>query len=265
MKACATCFPPPALSRSFPARNSRPPLWPTWRRTATPPRFRSTNRFSPFTTMRPESARPRPFRRRRLPGLSPVCRPACPARSSSAPRLPIPNKEYQWSGRVDHNFSDKDRGYIRVLRDNGFQPTYTSPFGPTFNDQSNQPQMSGQVSEMHTFGPNTVNQFNGSALFYAAIFAPVGSERRAGGAADLRRSSPARRSRPWARWESRRSLRLLFPAGTARVPVSDHGRFLSRHGEAHASARVSAGCTTTSPIWISRRSAARSTARSPPL
>jgi hypothetical protein len=85
---------------------------------------------------------------------------------------PNSNREYQWSARVDHNFSDKDRGYIRVLRDNGFQPTFTSPFGPTFNDQSNQPQMSGSVSEIHTFGPNTVNQFNGSALFYASIFVP---------------------------------------------------------------------------------------------
>jgi hypothetical protein len=88
---------------------------------------------------------------------------------------PNSNREYQWSGRVDHNFSDKDRGYIRVLRDNGYQPTFTSPFGPTFNIQSNQPQMSGQVSEIHTFGPNTVNQFNGSALFYAAIFVPSDS------------------------------------------------------------------------------------------
>lgn len=85
---------------------------------------------------------------------------------------PNMNREYQWSARVDHNFSDKDRGYIRVLRDNGFQPTFTSPFGPTFNDQSNQPQMSGQVSEIHTFDPNTVNQFSGSVLFYAAVFVP---------------------------------------------------------------------------------------------
>ena len=82
------------------------------------------------------------------------------------------NKEYLWSGRVDHVFSDKDRGYIRVLRDNGFQPTYASPFGPTFNEQSNQPQMQGQVSETHVFGPNAVNQFNASVLFYGAVFTP---------------------------------------------------------------------------------------------
>lgn len=83
---------------------------------------------------------------------------------------PTLNHEYLWSARVDHVFSDKDRGYIRVLRDNGFQPTFTSPFGPTFNVQSNQPQMNGQISETHVFGPNTVNQFNGSVLFYAALF-----------------------------------------------------------------------------------------------
>ncbi len=81
-------------------------------------------------------------------------------------------KEYQWSARVDHVFNDTDRGFIRVLRDNGFQPTFTSPFGPTFNGQSNQPQMSGQISETHIFGPNTVNEFKGSALFYAAVFVP---------------------------------------------------------------------------------------------
>ena len=82
------------------------------------------------------------------------------------------NKEYLWSARVDHVFNDTDRGYIRVLRDNGFQPTYASPFGPTFNEQSNQPQMQGQVSETHVFGPNAVNQFNGSVLFYGAVFVP---------------------------------------------------------------------------------------------
>jgi hypothetical protein len=82
------------------------------------------------------------------------------------------NKEYLWSGRVDEVFSDNDRGYIRVLRDNGFQPTFASPFGATFNEESNQPQMQGQVSETHVFGPNSVNQFNASVLFYGAVFVP---------------------------------------------------------------------------------------------
>ena len=83
-----------------------------------------------------------------------------------------PNKEreYLWSGRVDHTFNANDRAYIRVSRDNGFQPTYTDVFGPIFNAFSNQPQMSLQLSESHVFGPNTVNQFNGSTLFYSAAF-----------------------------------------------------------------------------------------------
>ena len=92
---------------------------------------------------------------------------------STPPNL---NKEYLWSARVDHTFSDRDRGFIRVSRDNGFQPTFTSPFGPTFNAQSNQPQMNGQVSETHVFGTNTVNEFKGSALFYAAEFVPSDPE-----------------------------------------------------------------------------------------
>ncbi len=85
---------------------------------------------------------------------------------------PNTNKEYQWSARVDHNFSEKDHGYVRVVRDNGFQPSYTSPFGPAFNIQSNQPQMTGQISETHTFDPNTLNEFKASSLFYAAVFVP---------------------------------------------------------------------------------------------
>ncbi len=90
-------------------------------------------------------------------------------------RVTPPNNlnEYQWAARVDHNFSDRDHGYIRLFRDNGFQPTFTSPFGPTFNDASHQPQMSAQISENHTFSSTAVNQFNGSALFYAAGFLPT--------------------------------------------------------------------------------------------
>jgi hypothetical protein len=85
---------------------------------------------------------------------------------------PNTNKEYLWSARVDHTFSSNDRGYIRISRDNGFQPTFTSPFGPTFNGQSNQPQMQGQISETHVINATTVNEFKGSALFYAALFVP---------------------------------------------------------------------------------------------
>jgi hypothetical protein len=80
--------------------------------------------------------------------------------------------EYQWTARVDHNFSEKDHGYVRVFRDNGYQPTYTDYFTPVFNAYSSQPQMSFQIAETHTFNPTTVNQFNGSALYYSAVFEP---------------------------------------------------------------------------------------------
>src|SRR5215469_8801830 len=80
--------------------------------------------------------------------------------------------EYQWALRVDHNISDKDRFYVRTVRDNGFQPTYTSPFGPTFNGQSNQPQFTAQLTETHVFGASTVNEFKASGLNYTAVFVP---------------------------------------------------------------------------------------------
>ncbi len=108
-----------------------------------------------------------------------------PCACSSGPRRRSTNTEYHWSARVDHVFNDNDRGYIRILRDNGFQPSFTSPFGKIFNDQSNQPQMTGQVSETHVFGANTVNEFKGSALFYSALFAPSDPSWSSGGAADF--------------------------------------------------------------------------------
>ena len=145
--------------------------------------------------------------------------------------------EYQWSARVDHVFSQNDRGYIRLLRDNGFQPSYTSPFGPVFNEQSNQPQMTGQISETHVFGPETVNEFKGSALFYSAVFS---------------RPTPAERWRLcrliWAfrhpvlsyRRLGRAAFpsRFLFPAGPARLPVSDPGRSLPCSRKSHFPHRV---------------------------
>ena len=85
---------------------------------------------------------------------------------------PNENKETNWAIRLDQVFSDKDRFYARFWRDNGFQPTYTSPFGAAFNAQSNQPQFTALLSESHTFGASTVNQITAASLFYAAVFVP---------------------------------------------------------------------------------------------
>ena len=81
-------------------------------------------------------------------------------------------KEYVWSARVDHNFSENDRGFVQVQRDNGTQPTYTDPINPIFNAFSPQPEMNGQLSETHTFSPTVVNQFILTGQYYSARFGP---------------------------------------------------------------------------------------------
>ena len=153
------------------------------------------------------------------------------------------NKEYLWSARVDHDFNDNDRGYIRVLRDNGFQPTFASPFGPTFNEQSNQPQMQGQVSETHVFGPNSVNQFNGSVLFYGAVFVPSDAS---GALAALPTYVSFCGQRLLAGWRLGRaalSSRLLLSAGKARVPISSLGRLFQDRRQTHFPRGLLPGCT----------------------
>src|SRR6266853_1468326 len=70
-------------------------------------------------------------------------------------RVSVPNGNREWllSGRVDYNFSDKDKLFGRVKFDRGNQPTYTDPINPAFNIQSNQPQNEGQLNYTHVFSP----------------------------------------------------------------------------------------------------------------
>jgi Carboxypeptidase regulatory-like domain len=81
-------------------------------------------------------------------------------------------KEYVWSLRVDHNLGPNDKIFVQVQRDNGTQPTYTDPINPIFNAFSPQPEMSGQISENHTFGATVVNQFIFTGQYYSARFGP---------------------------------------------------------------------------------------------
>jgi hypothetical protein len=87
-------------------------------------------------------------------------------------RVSVPNGNREWllSGRVDYNFSDKDKLFGRVKFDRGNQPTYTDPINPVFNIQSNQPQDEGQLNYTHVFSPRVVNNFIGSVLYYSALF-----------------------------------------------------------------------------------------------
>jgi hypothetical protein len=87
-------------------------------------------------------------------------------------RVSVPNGNREWllSGRVDYEFSDKDKIFGRVKFDRGNQPTYTDPIDPAFNIQSNQPQNEGQLNYTHVFSPRVVNNFIGSVLYYSALF-----------------------------------------------------------------------------------------------
>ncbi len=87
-------------------------------------------------------------------------------------RVSVPNGNREWllSGRVDYEFSDKDKIFGRVKFDRGSQPTYTDPIDPVFNIQSNQPQNEGQLNYTHVFSPRVVNNFVGSVLYYSALF-----------------------------------------------------------------------------------------------
>ena len=80
------------------------------------------------------------------------------------------NREWLLTTRVDYNFNDDNRVFVRFKNDRGFQPTYTDAINPIFNIQSIQPQDEGQVNYTHVFSPSMVNSFVGSVLWYSAIF-----------------------------------------------------------------------------------------------
>jgi hypothetical protein len=74
------------------------------------------------------------------------------------------------NARLDQVFGDKDRLFIHFKWDHGVQPTYTDPFTPTFNVNSDQPDYEGQFSWTHLFSQNIVNQFLMTGSYYSAIF-----------------------------------------------------------------------------------------------
>lgn len=79
---------------------------------------------------------------------------------------------HEWliTGRLDQNLGNSDKMFVHFRMDRGFQASYTDPLDPRFNVTSFQPQYEGQLQEVHTFGPNTVNSFNLNASYYRAIF-----------------------------------------------------------------------------------------------
>ena len=82
----------------------------------------------------------------------------------------IPTNEQLYSVRIDYNLGTNDKLYGRYQMDRGFQGTFTDPINSIFNLVSNQPEYQGQISENHTFGPSTTNQFILSGQWYSASF-----------------------------------------------------------------------------------------------
>jgi hypothetical protein len=80
------------------------------------------------------------------------------------------NKERLMSFRVDYALSENDRMNWRYWQDRGVQPTYTDPINAGFNQQSIQPDDSGQFTWNHVFSPNLVNQLIVDGQYYSAIF-----------------------------------------------------------------------------------------------
>jgi len=82
------------------------------------------------------------------------------------------NKEHLYTFRVDHSLTDKQKIYVRLKHDDGFQPTATDLINPVFNEQSIQPEWDGAINYTYVISPTVVNSFIGSALWYSAYFGP---------------------------------------------------------------------------------------------
>jgi len=85
----------------------------------------------------------------------------------------IGNLTHDWivAGRMDWNIGNNDKMYARIQKEHGVQSSFTDSINPVFNFGSDQPEYQGQYQWSRTIGSNTVNNFNASAIWYAAAFA----------------------------------------------------------------------------------------------
>ncbi|HEV2465510.1 MAG TPA: carboxypeptidase regulatory-like domain-containing protein [Acidobacteriaceae bacterium] len=81
--------------------------------------------------------------------------------------------EHMIIGRVDWNLSDKQKIFLRISDDNGFQPSFLSVVNPLLNVQSRQPIWNGQLNHTYVFNPDLTNQFIASAFYYSFPFGPA--------------------------------------------------------------------------------------------
>ena len=83
------------------------------------------------------------------------------------------NTEWFLAARADYNFSDSNKLFVRFTDDQGRQPTYTSLINPILNQQSIQPEYSGQLNDTEIFTPTLTNQFIMSGLYLSETFGPA--------------------------------------------------------------------------------------------
>lgn len=82
-------------------------------------------------------------------------------------------REWMAIGRLDWSVSDKQKIFVRVSDDQGFQPNFVSVVNPVLNVQSNQPIWNAQFNHTYVFSPNLTNQFIMSDYYYSFPFGPA--------------------------------------------------------------------------------------------
>jgi hypothetical protein len=83
------------------------------------------------------------------------------------------NKEHLYTLRVDQSITDKQKLYVRLKHDDGFQPTGTDLINTTFNEQSIQPEWDAAINHTYVISPTVVNSVIASVLWYSAYFGPA--------------------------------------------------------------------------------------------
>ena len=82
-------------------------------------------------------------------------------------------REWMAIGRVDWNLSDKQKIFVRISDDQGYQPSFVSVVNPVLNVDSSQPIWNAQLNHTYVFTPNVTNQFIMSGYVYSFPFGPA--------------------------------------------------------------------------------------------
>lgn len=83
------------------------------------------------------------------------------------------NREWFLATRADYNVSDNNKLFVRFTDDQGRQPTYTSLINPILDQQSIQPEYTGQLNDTEIFSPTLTNQFIMSGMYISETFGPT--------------------------------------------------------------------------------------------